>query len=40
MAGIPFGETVSSPVMLWARVALQFPLIALIYWATRPAPNR
>ncbi|MEP3655459.1 MAG: hypothetical protein ABJO36_11240 [Litorimonas sp.] len=36
MAGIPFGNSVSSPAMLWGRVALQFPLIALIYWATRP----
>lgn len=35
MAGIPFGERLSSPVILWGRVALQFPLIALIYWATR-----
>lgn len=35
MAGIPFGEGVSSPTALWLRVALQFPLIALIYWATR-----
>lgn len=36
MAGIPFGESVSSPAALWVRVALQFPLIAVIYWATRP----
>ena len=35
MAGIPFGDSVSSPAMLWVRVALQFPLIAVIYWATR-----
>ncbi len=39
MAGIPFGETVSSPAALWGRVALQFPLIGLIYWATRPAKS-
>ena len=37
IAGIPFGDTVASPAALWIRVALQFPLIALIYWATRPA---
>jgi len=37
MAGIPFGDSVSSPTALWIRVALQFPLIALILWATRPA---
>ena len=36
MAGIPFGDSVSSPAALWIRVALQFPLIAIIYWATRP----
>lgn len=36
MAGIPFGDSVSTPAMLWGRVALQFPLIAVIYWATRP----
>ena len=37
IAGIPFGDTVASPAALWIRVALQFPLIAIIYWATRPA---
>ena len=37
MAGIPFGESAASPTALWIRVALQFPLIAVIYWATRPA---
>lgn len=37
VAGIPFGDTAASPAALWIRVALQFPLIALIYWATRPA---
>jgi len=36
MAGIPFGDSLSSPAALWTRVALQFPLIAIIYWATRP----
>ena len=35
IAGIPFGDTAASPTVLWLRVALQFPLIALIYWATR-----
>lgn len=35
MAGIPFGEAVASPAALWFRVFLQFPLIALILWATR-----
>ena len=33
MAGIPFGDSVSSPTALWGRVALQFPLIALVLWA-------
>ena len=37
MASIPFGDTVASPAALWGRVALQFPLIGLIYWVTRPA---
>ena len=37
VAGIPFGDTAASPAALWIRVALQFPLIAVIYWATRPA---
>ena len=37
MAGIPFGESAASPTALWIRVALQFPLIAVIYCATRPA---
>ena len=38
IAGIPFGDTAASPAALWIRVALQFPLIALIYWTTRPQP--
>lgn len=33
-ANIPFGEGLGGPVILWGRVALQFPLIALILWAT------
>lgn len=36
VAGIPFDESVASPAALWGRVALQFPLIGLIYWTTRP----
>jgi len=36
VASIPFGDTAASPAALWIRVALQFPLIAIIYWATRP----
>ena len=36
MAGISYGDSVTSPAALWTRVALQFPLIAIIYWATRP----
>lgn len=35
IAGIPLGETAASPTALWVRVALQFPLIALIWWASR-----
>ena len=31
--GIGFGDTDMSKTALWIRVALQFPLIALIYWA-------
>lgn len=34
MYNIPLGETVASPTALWVRVALQFPLIALILWAS------
>lgn len=33
---IPLGDMAASPAALWIRVALQFPLIALIYWASRP----
>ena len=40
MAEIPFGDTVASPAALWIRVALQFPLIAMIYWATRPNSSK
>ncbi|MEM8852650.1 MAG: hypothetical protein AAGD34_03055 [Pseudomonadota bacterium] len=31
---IPFGTVTVPPAVLWLRVALQFPLIALIVWAT------
>ena len=34
MAQIPFGEARLSPQVLWIRVLLQFPLIALVLWAT------
>ena len=40
MAVIPFGDSAASPAALWIRVALQFPLIAVIYWATRPAKTK
>ena len=36
MENIPLGDMESSPTALWIRVAMQFPLIALIYWASRP----
>ena len=32
---LPLGEYIASPAALWIRVALQFPLIALIWWASR-----
>ena len=31
---IPLGEMTASPTALWIRVALQFPLIGLIVWAS------
>jgi len=34
MYNIPLGDMESSPTALWIRVALQFPLIALILWAS------
>ena len=34
MYNIPMGETTASPTVLWVRVALQFPLIVLILWAS------
>jgi len=35
VAGMPLGSLGSDPAVLWGRVAMQFPLIALIVWATR-----
>ncbi len=35
MEEITFGSAYLTPTVLWARVALQFPLIALVLWATR-----
>lgn len=35
MYNIPLGDAIASPTALWIRVALQFPLIALIWWASR-----
>ncbi len=37
---IPLGDTVLSPAALWFRVALQFPLIALVRWCTGAPPFR
>jgi len=34
IANIPLGDMAASPTALWGRVALQFPLIALILWAS------
>ena len=34
MYNIPLGVMESSPTALWIRVALQFPLIVLILWAS------
>ena len=34
MYNIPLGDMESSSTALWIRVALQFPLIALILWAS------
>jgi uncharacterized membrane protein len=35
MAGIDFGNDHLTPAVLWARVALQFPLVAFVLWATQ-----
>ena len=40
VAGIPLGDTPLSPAALWTRVALQFPLIALVLWCTGAPPFR
>ena len=40
LAQIPLGDTALSPVALWVRVALQFPLIALVLWCTGAPPFR
>lgn len=40
LADIPFGDRDLGPAALWGRVALQFPLIALVLWATRALPVR
>lgn len=37
LEGTPVGDIALPAAALWARVALQFPLIALILWATRKA---
>jgi uncharacterized membrane protein len=34
LAGIGFGDLVTSRAALWVRAALQFPLILLILWAS------
>lgn len=34
IAGIPLGDMAASSAALWIRVSLQFPLIALILWAS------
>lgn len=36
LAGISFDGTQLSHTALWIRVAMQFPLIALILWVSRP----
>lgn len=38
--GIALGDTALSPAALWTRVALQFPLIALVLWCTGAPPFR
>jgi uncharacterized membrane protein len=40
LAQIPLGDTALSPAALWIRVALQFPLIALVVWCTGAPPFR
>jgi len=40
LAQIPLGDTALSPAALWVRVALQFPLIALVLWCAGAPPFR
>lgn len=40
LAQVPLGDTALSPAALWMRVALQFPLIALVLWCTGAPPFR
>ena len=40
LAQVPLGDTALSPAALWIRVALQFPLIALVLWSTGAPPFR
>lgn len=40
LAQMPLGDTALSPAALWIRVALQFPLIALVLWCTGAPPFR
>ncbi|MEM8663706.1 MAG: hypothetical protein AAGF49_06225 [Pseudomonadota bacterium] len=37
---IPVGNVQLHPAVLWLRVILQLPLIALILWASAPQPSR
>jgi uncharacterized membrane protein len=37
VSDIPFGDMALGSVALWFRVALQFPLIALVLWCTGAA---
>ncbi|MEX1249845.1 MAG: hypothetical protein WEA77_01435 [Hyphomonas sp.] len=40
IAQISLGDTALSPAALWVRVALQFPLIALVLWCAGAPPLR
>jgi uncharacterized membrane protein len=40
LAQVPLGDSALSPAALWIRVALQFPLIALVLWSTGAPPFR
>ncbi|MEM7728948.1 MAG: hypothetical protein AAF311_06690 [Pseudomonadota bacterium] len=39
LEGMPLGS-LDTPVALWGRVALQFPLIALVLWCSGAWPRR